>query len=75
MGITDQLDEELYIRWLQFAMFSPIVETFAQPENKTANMAYLISPGADSLYKQYAHLRMELFPYIYSYDHLNRLTV
>lgn len=74
MGITDQLDEELYIRWLQFAMFSPIVETFAQPENKTANMAYLISPRADSLYKQYAHLRMELFPYIYSYAHLNRLT-
>ena len=74
MGITDQLDEELYLRWLQFAMFSPIVETFAQPENKTANMAYLISPRADSIYRQYAHLRMELFPYIYSYAHLNRLT-
>lgn len=74
MGITDQIDEELYIRWVQFAMFCPIVETFAQPENKTANMAYLISSRADSIYRDFAHLRMELFPYIYSYAHQNRLT-
>lgn len=74
MGLTDVLDEELYIRWMQFSYFCPLVTTFAQPENKTANMAYLISSRADELYRQYAHLRMELFPYIYSYAHLNRLT-
>lgn len=73
MGRTDQLDEELYIRWLQFSQFNPIVEVFSQPENPTANMAYKYSERADKLFRQYSHLRMELFPYIYSYAHLNRL--
>jgi len=74
MGKTDKLDEELYIRWLQFSQFTPIVEVFSQPENITANMAYLISERADTIFRNYAHLRMELFPYIYSYAHQNRRT-
>lgn len=73
MGKTDVLDEELYIRWMQFAMFCPVVEIFCQPENKTANLAYSISHRADTLFRQYAHLRMQLFPYIYTYAHLTRL--
>ncbi len=72
-GITDNLDEELYIRWMEFSFFTPIVEVFSQPENKTSNLAYLYSEKADSLFKNYSHLRMELFPYIYSYAHLVRL--
>lgn len=73
MGKTDKLDEELYIRWLQFSIFAPIVEVFSQPENPTANMAYLYSKRADNLFRKYSHLRMELFPYIYSYAHKVRL--
>lgn len=73
MGKTNQLDEELYIRWLQFSIFAPIVEIFAQPENPSSNMAYKISERADSLFRKYSHLRMQLFPYIYSYAHKVRL--
>lgn len=73
MGKTDKLDEELYIRWLQFAIFAPIVEVFSQPENPSSNLAYKISDRADSLFRNYSHLRMELFPYIYSYAHKVRL--
>jgi alpha-glucosidase (family GH31 glycosyl hydrolase) len=73
MGKTDKLDEELYIRWLQFSIFTPIVEVFSQPENPTSNMAYLLSERADSLFRKYTHLRMELFPYIYSCAHRVRL--
>lgn len=73
MGITDKVDEELFIRWLQFSMFNPIVEVFSQPENATANLAYLYSERADKLFREYAHLRMELFPYIYSYAHKIRI--
>ena len=73
MGKTDKLDEELYIRWMEFSMFTPIVEVFSQPENKTSNMAYAVSERADSLFRKYSHLRMELFPYIYSYAHKVRL--
>mgnify|MGYP005850987691 CR=1 FL=1 len=66
------LDEELYIRWLQFSAFSPIMETFASLHNPTGNMGYKFSPRADSIYKKYTHLRMELFPYLYSLAHRSR---
>ena len=73
MGKTDVVDEELYIRWMQFSMFTPIVEVFSQPENPTSNLAYMYSSRADSLFIRYSHLRMKLFPYIYSYAHQTRL--
>lgn len=73
MGKTDKVDEELYIRWMQFSMFTPIVEVFSQPENPTSNLAYKYSKRADKLFKQYSHLRMQLFPYIYSYAHHTRI--
>ena len=66
MGITDKVDEELYIRWVQFSTFNPIMEMFSQPENTTKNLAFNYSERADSIFKKYSHLRMELFPYIYS---------
>jgi alpha-glucosidase (family GH31 glycosyl hydrolase) len=74
IGIDRNIDEELYIRWLQFSMLTPIVEVFSQPENPTSNLAYLYSERADTLFKFYSHLRMMLFPYIYSYAHNVRLT-
>lgn len=73
MGITDELDEELFIRWMQFSQFNPIVELFSQPENPTANLPYRYSERADKLFRDYAHLRMKLFPYVYSYAHMTRL--
>jgi alpha-glucosidase (family GH31 glycosyl hydrolase) len=73
MGITEKLDEELYIRWLQFSMFNPITEVFSQPENKSANLAWLYSARADSIFRGYSQLRLQLFPYIYSYAHRSRI--
>ncbi len=73
MGKTQKPEEELYIRWLQFSMFNPITEIFSQPENPTSNLAWLYSERADSLFRYYAHLRMQLFPYIYTYAHRTRI--
>lgn len=73
MGNTDQLDEELYIRWVQFSTFNPIMEVFSQPENLTGNLAFNYSEKADKNFKQYSHLRMELFPFIYSYALATRI--
>jgi alpha-glucosidase (family GH31 glycosyl hydrolase) len=74
MGRNVDLDEELFIRWMQFAIFTPITELFTQPENPTSNLPYKFSERADSLFKNYSHMRMQLFPYIYSYAHKTRLT-
>lgn len=73
MGKTQKPDEELYIRWMQFSMFNPITEVFSQPENPTFNLAWMYSQRADSLFKNYAHWRMQLFPYIYSYTLRSRI--
>lgn len=73
MGKTDQVDEELYIRWLQFSTFNPIMEVFSQPENTTKNLAFNYSKRVDSIFKKYSHLRMEMFPYIYSYAMTTRI--
>jgi len=72
-GAVVQPSEELFIRWLQFSMFNPIVELFSSPDNPTSNLPWLYSDRADSIFRDYAHLRMELFPYIYSFAHRNRL--
>jgi len=66
-------DEELYIRWTEFSMLLPITTVFSQPENRTGNIAFQVSARADSVFRKYAHLKMKLFPYIYSYAHRTRL--
>lgn len=73
MGKTTMPAEELYIRWLQFSIFNPITEVFSQPENPTANLAWMYSAKADSIFRFYAQWRMQLFPYIYSYAHRSRI--
>jgi alpha-glucosidase (family GH31 glycosyl hydrolase) len=50
-----------------------VTEVFSQPENPTSNLAWNYSPFADSLFREYSHQRMRLFPYLYSYAHLSRL--
>lgn len=72
-GNVSKPEEELYVRWLQFSMFNPIVEVFCEPENTTSNLPWMYSERADSIFRQYAHWRMELFPYIYSYALRSRI--
>lgn len=59
-------EEQLYIRWMEFAFFCPMVEVFSIESNVTQNFAFNYSPLSDRLFHDYSHLRMELFPYIYS---------
>ena len=73
IGKTRQLDEELYIRWLEFSMFCPVTEVFSQPENPTSNLAWKYSERADTIFRFYAHLRIQLFPYLYAAAYQSRL--
>lgn len=73
MGKVKKPNEKLFIRWMEFSMFCPITEVFSQPENPTSNLAWKYSDRADSLFQVYSHLRMRLFPYIYSFAELTRI--
>lgn len=73
LSTNQYLDEELYIRWLQFSMFVPLTTPFSQPENPSGNIPFLVSNRADAVFKKYAQQRAKLFPYIYSYAHRSRL--
>lgn len=72
-GEVSKPEDELFIRWFQFSTFTQIMQLFSQPENPTANVPFLYSEEVDKLFKEYSHLRMQLFPYIYSYAQKVRL--
>ena len=64
-GFEHPADPELYIRWVQFGMFSPIAMVFGMDHpNYKEPWGY----GADALrnFKIYDSLRYQLLPYIYS---------
>mgnify|MGYP005840971149 CR=1 FL=1 len=66
--------DELYMRWTQFSAFNPIMEVFGTMMREGQNAPYVYSKEAQDNFRFYTHLRMRLFPYIYSYAHLTRLT-
>jgi alpha-glucosidase (family GH31 glycosyl hydrolase) len=67
-GFEHQADPELYIRWVQFGMFSPIALVFGMdhPGYKEP-----LKYGEDALrnFKKYDLLRYRLFPYLYTSMH------
>lgn len=64
--------DELYQRWVQFSAFGPIMEVFAERSAATGNDPLGYSPAAQENFRRYTHLRMRLFPYIYTQAHLTR---
>jgi len=72
-GSTDAGDE-LYARWVQFASMNTIMTLFSAQSNVTRNHPFLYSPRTGAIARKYTHLRMRLFPYIYSYALNTRLT-
>ena len=72
-GSTEQSDE-LYIRWIQFSAMNTMMTIFSTAKNETRNHPYGYSTEAQDNFRKYTHLRMRLFPYIYSYALNTRLT-
>lgn len=69
-GFEHPADPELYIRWVQFGMFSPIAMVFGMDHpNYKIPWGY----GEDALrnFKKYDSLRYKLLPYIYSNAYTN----
>ena len=58
------LDDELYVRWLQYGVFQPIFRTHAQED--VPSEPIFRSDKAKALAKQAIELRYKLLPYNYN---------
>lgn len=67
-----EVSDELYMRWVQFSAFNAIMEVFSSMYHKGQNAPYNFDREAQDNFRFYTHLRMRLFPYIYSYAHQSR---
>jgi oligosaccharide 4-alpha-D-glucosyltransferase len=66
------LDDELYVRWLQFGVFNPIFRPHAQSD--VASEPVFRSDWAKNLAKQAIELRYQMLPYNYSLAYENSQT-
>lgn len=67
---------ELYVRWLQFASFSPVMRAHGAGENVSGSPTepWMFGAEAESIVTKYIRLRYALLPYNYSLAHQNNLT-
>ena len=65
-------DPELYTRWLQLAALCPIMRPHS--DQVVAPEPYTYPEPYRSIVRKYAHLRMELLPYLYTLAAENTLT-
>lgn len=62
-------DDELYIRWLQYAVFSPILRLHSSSFDFLGKEPWNFSWEAETLGTEYLRLRHKLIPYIYSMNY------
>ncbi|MEJ5995703.1 TIM-barrel domain-containing protein [Pedobacter sp. Du54] len=67
-GFEHQADPELYIRWVQFGMFSPIALVFGM-DHPGYKEPWKYGDEALRNFKKYDLLRYRLFPYLYTTMH------
>lgn len=59
----DKIPDELYVRWVQFGAFSPILRLHS---NHGRRLPWDYNPEAEEIAKRYFQIRYSLFPYIYT---------
>ncbi|WP_205499784.1 glycoside hydrolase family 31 protein [Rufibacter psychrotolerans] len=64
-GFEHKADPELYIRWVQFGMFSPVAHVFGM-DHPGYKEPWNYGEEALANFKKYDQLRYRLIPYIYS---------
>ena len=72
-GFEHVADPELYIRWCQFGLMSPIAHLFGM-EHPNYKEPWNYGEEAQSIFKKYDELRYELMPYLYSALYQNHST-
>ena len=66
-------DEELYLRWLQFGVFSPINRIHCCPAEVTSKEPWTLSGPMRAMAEKWFRLRHALVPYLYSASWKNTL--
>lgn len=64
-GFEHDADPELYVRWVQFGMFSPLAHVFGM-DHPGYKEPWNYGEEALKIFKQYDQLRYRMIPYIYS---------
>lgn len=67
-GFEHEADPELYIRWCQFGMFSPIAHLFGM-DHPGYKEPWNYGEEALRIFKQYDEMRYRLIPYMYSHSY------
>ncbi|WNH10984.1 TIM-barrel domain-containing protein [Thalassobellus suaedae] len=67
-GFEHVADPELYIRWCQFGLLSPISHLFGM-EHPNYKEPWAYGDEALRIFKQYDKMRYSLIPYLYSYSY------
>ena len=60
------IDPELYVRWMQFGAFSPILRTHSSKEASLRKEPWRFSPEVFAALRQIIDLRYAMAPYIYT---------
>ncbi|MBQ7039476.1 MAG: DUF5110 domain-containing protein, partial [Clostridia bacterium] len=63
-------DDELYLRWVQFGVFSPILRLHSTQNEYLGKEPWKFSKSTEILAKEFLRLRHKLIPYIYTSNHL-----
>lgn len=66
-------DEELYLRWLQFGVFSPINRIHCCPAEVTSKEPWTLTEASRAAAEKWFRLRHKLVPYLYSASWKNTL--
>ncbi len=62
-------DDELYLRWLQFGVFSPIMRLHSTQDDLLGKEPWMFRTDVYKSAKEYLRLRHAFIPYIYTMDH------
>lgn len=67
---SGERDDDLYTRWIEFGVFSPINRIHSALMDVVSKEPWLTKKPIELITKEFLRLRHKLIPYIYNYSHL-----
>jgi alpha-glucosidase len=64
-GFTGEPDGELFARWIQFGVFSPLMRTHSAGDTRSRE-PWSFGPEIEAVVKKFIELRYKILPYLYS---------